>query len=168
MPLAALSTVYRSPDGLERKSPQRPRAAAWADCWREGIVACSISAIQRLDGFLHGSLKRLFMHMMPPDVSASRAERSFAGGEQRRSIFDFTIALQPSRTSWLRWVETSSTPNRPKPMHVTAMPSAPLARRLRSSLWCQKQVVAGDSGRRQRNTLPCQSTFLSRFSLSNY
>ena len=36
-------------------------------------------------------------------------------------------------------------PNRA--VHLTTMPSALLARRLRSSLWCQKQVVAGDSGR---------------------
>ncbi len=33
------------------------------------------------------------------------------------------------------------------PMHLTTMPAALLARRLRSRLWCQKQVVAGDWGR---------------------
>jgi len=32
-------------------------------------------------------------------------------------------------------------------MHLTPMPSALLARRLRSRLWCQKQVGAGDRGR---------------------
>ena len=30
------------------------------------------------------------------------------------------------------------------------MPAALLARRLRSSLWCQKQVVAGDRGRSEK------------------
>jgi hypothetical protein len=35
-------------------------------------------------------------------------------------------------------------------VHLTTMPSALLARRLRSSLWCQKQVVAGDRGRSAR------------------
>jgi len=34
-----------------------------------------------------------------------------------------------------------------EPMHLTPMPSALLARRLRSSLWCQKQVGASDRGR---------------------
>jgi hypothetical protein len=32
-------------------------------------------------------------------------------------------------------------------MHLTPMPSALLARRLRSRLWCQKQVGASDRGR---------------------
>jgi hypothetical protein len=34
-----------------------------------------------------------------------------------------------------------------RPMDLTTMPSALLARRLRSSLWCQKRVVAGHRGR---------------------
>ena len=34
-----------------------------------------------------------------------------------------------------------------EPMDLTTMPAALLARRLRSSLWCQKQVVAGHRGR---------------------
>ena len=38
--------------------------------------------------------------------------------------------------------------NKPNnPLHSTTMPSALLARRLRSSLWCQKRVVASDRGR---------------------
>ena len=36
-------------------------------------------------------------------------------------------------------------------MHLTPMPSALLARRLRSRLWCQKQVGAGDRGRSLNN-----------------
>jgi len=42
--------------------------------------------------------------------------------------------------------------NRPnEPMDRITMPSALLARRLRSSLWCQKQVVLADRGRSQKN-----------------
>jgi hypothetical protein len=41
--------------------------------------------------------------------------------------------------------ENSKRPNRP--MHLTPMPSALLARRLRSRLWRQKQVGASDRGR---------------------
>ena len=37
--------------------------------------------------------------------------------------------------------------NANEPMHLTPMPSALLARRLRSRLGCQKQVGAGDRGR---------------------
>ena len=44
-------------------------------------------------------------------------------------------------------------------MDLTTMPSALLARRLRSSLWCQKQVVAGHRGRSRRNMgLPADGT----------
>lgn len=39
-------------------------------------------------------------------------------------------------------------------MHLTPMPSALLARRLRSGLCCQKQVGAGDRGRRSK-TMSC-------------
>ena len=37
--------------------------------------------------------------------------------------------------------------NANEPIDLTPMPSALLARRLRSSLWCQKQVGAGHRGR---------------------
>ena len=44
-------------------------------------------------------------------------------------------------------------------MHLTPMPSALLARRLRSRLWCQKQVGASDRGRSAKKTLLyCEST----------
>jgi len=44
--------------------------------------------------------------------------------------------------------EKTKMPN--EPMDLTPMPSALLARRLRSSLWCQKQVGAGHRGRSQK------------------
>jgi len=40
-----------------------------------------------------------------------------------------------------------------EPIDLTTMPLALLARRLRSSLWCQKQVVAGHRGRSLKYTL---------------
>jgi len=44
-----------------------------------------------------------------------------------------------------------------RPMHLTPMPSALLARRLRSRLWCQKQVGASDRGRSARIENPLTS-----------
>jgi len=48
-----------------------------------------------------------------------------------------------------------------RPMHLTTMPSALLARRLRSSLWCQKQVVASDRGRSRKYMPPARAHFES-------
>ncbi len=45
-------------------------------------------------------------------------------------------------------------------MHLTPMPSALLARRLRSRLWCQKQVGASDRGRSAKMNTPLLSAVL--------
>jgi len=82
---------------------------------------------------------------------ANRA-MSFILGSTRRStrILMDLLAGRAGKFS-MRLLKISYDKIKPnRPMHLTPMPSALLARRLRSRLWCQKQVGAGDRGRSRK------------------
>ena len=141
----------------EARQPEYPEAEITTTATTDRRASCHNKNIpearhEMMSGFLipvlaTGRSKREYSSSMQPqaDVVGSR----FLRHDQRRQLAALRAGTSPAQARFHALPDHEGK-NANRAMDRITMPAALLARRLRSSLGCQKQVVIGHRGRSQK------------------